>query len=249
MLVRTEGIVLRTQKYGEADLIITYLTPERGIINAFAKSSRKAKSRFGSSLEPLTHAKISLLGKEHSMPKITQSDIITSFHQIRENYQDFINISKLSEVLISLTPPGIPNKRLFRFFLDILDLIKSAGEGSKEVLYLIAQIRLLVLAGYAPRLKGCGRCGRESLDFYPDSGTTLCSRCASRDKAGDSFIRITNKTAQFYKHCIEWPADTLNRLRPCRETLLELSTLLDKHLNYLLNKRLYSSEFMAQSIA
>ncbi len=104
MLTRTEGIVLKTQKYGEADLIVTYLTSDRGIIKTFAKSPRKTKSRFGSSLEPLTHSKLSLWGKEQSaMPKITQSDIINSFCQIRENYQDFLNVSKLTEILISLT--------------------------------------------------------------------------------------------------------------------------------------------------
>ncbi|RJR16241.1 MAG: DNA repair protein RecO, partial [Nitrospiraceae bacterium] len=113
MLIRTEGIVLKTQKYGEADLIVTFLTSDKGIINAFAKSPRKTKSRFGSSLEPLTHAKLSLWGKEQSLPKITQSDIIEPFHQIRENYNDYVSISKLVEILISLMPSGIPNKRLF----------------------------------------------------------------------------------------------------------------------------------------
>ena len=47
MLQRTEGIVLRTTPYGEADLIVTYLTKDHGIIKVFAKSPRKIKSRFG----------------------------------------------------------------------------------------------------------------------------------------------------------------------------------------------------------
>ncbi len=58
MLKRTEGIVLRTIPFGEADLIVTYLTPDFGIIKLFAKSPRKTKSRFGSSLEPLSLVKV-----------------------------------------------------------------------------------------------------------------------------------------------------------------------------------------------
>ncbi|MBI4699170.1 MAG: DNA repair protein RecO [Nitrospirae bacterium] len=159
MLTTTKGIVLKTQKYADADSIITYLTPYKGIIKAFAKSPRKTKSRFGSSLEPLTHSKITFLGKEHAMPKIIQSDIIKSFHGLRENFQDFINISKLIEILISLTPEGAPNKKIFLFFFNIMTLIESLEEKHKDVLYLIAQIHLLALLGYAPRLSGCGKCG------------------------------------------------------------------------------------------
>jgi DNA repair protein RecO (recombination protein O) len=248
MLIRTEGIVLKTQKYGEADLIITYLTADKGIIKAFAKSPRKIKSRFGSSLEPLTHSKISLLGKEHLMLKITQSDIINPFQQLRESFQDFINISKLVEIIISLMPEGIPNKKLFSFFLNILNFMESSGQKPKDTLYLIIQIRLLAIIGYAPRLKGCGRCGKKSFNFYPDSGTTLCNTCATTPvRIKETPIRITNKVINFYTHSLEWPIKIASRLKPSQKILSELSILLDKHLNYLLNKKLSSSEFLIVS--
>lgn len=248
MLTRTEGIVLKTQKYGEADLIVTHLTSDKGIIKAFARSPRKTKSRFGSSLEPLTHAKISLWGKEQSaIPKITQSDIITSFQQIREHYQDFVNLSKLAEIVISLTPGGTPNKRLFSFFLNILHFIKSSAQERKDALHLITQIRMLAMIGYAPRLKGCGKCGNESPHFYPASGATLCNRCAAPAMGEQPPVRVTNKAIQFYTHSIEWPINLANRLKPRQEVLVELSGLLDKHLTYLLSKKLLSSEFLVRS--
>jgi DNA repair protein RecO (recombination protein O) len=247
VLTRTEGIVLRTQKYGEADLIVTYLTSDRGIIKAFAKSPRKTKSRFGSSMEPLTHSKISLWGKEQaSLPKITQSDIINSFHQVRDDFHDFISVSKLVEMLMALSPENIPNKRLFTFFLNILHTVKASEQGSKDVLHLITQIRLLATIGYAPRLKGCGRCGGKGLNFYPASGTILCSKCAGTPVGeGKSFVRIHDNTVRFYTHSIEWPIHISNRLKPQQVILSELSTLLDKHLTYLLSKKLQSSEFLA----
>jgi len=243
---RTEGIVLRSQKYGEADLIATYLTSDRGIIRAFAKSPRKTKSRFGSSLEPLTHAKISLWGKEQSsMPKLTQSDIINSFYRIRENYNDFVSLSKLSEILLSLTPAEIPSKRIFTFFLNILQFITSSEEDRKDALHLIALVRLLATIGYAPRLSGCGKCGTESYDFYPDAGTILCPKCASTPLSpAKPFMRINNKVIHFYTHSIEWPINKSNRLKPNDQTLLELTGILDRHLSYLLSKKLRSSEFI-----
>jgi DNA repair protein RecO (recombination protein O) len=245
VLKRTEGIVLKTQKYGEADLIVTYLT-SGGIIKAFAKSPRKTKSRFGSSLEPLTHSKISLWGKEQTaIPRITQSDIVHSFHQIRENYQDFVNVSKLVEILMALTPLSTPNKKLFSFFLNILQFIKSSGQEVKDALHIITQVRLLALIGYAPRLSSCGRCGGSSLDFYPDAGTTLCRKCSINPRGeGKPFIRINNQLIHFYSHTIEWPINISHRLKPHKNILSDLSTLLDKHLHYLLSKKLLSSGFV-----
>lgn len=60
MLTRTEGIVLKTQKYGEADLIVTYLTSDRGIINAFAKAPEKPRAGSEAVSNPL------LMPKYHS---------------------------------------------------------------------------------------------------------------------------------------------------------------------------------------
>ncbi|MBI4687780.1 MAG: DNA repair protein RecO [Nitrospirae bacterium] len=247
MLLRTEGIVLKTHKYGEADLIVTYFTLQKGIIKAFAKSPRKTKSRFGSSMEPLTYSMISLWGKEQSMPKITQSDIISSFHNIRENLHDFINSSKLIEILLSLTPEGIPNKRLFSFLLNTLNLIASLEQKQKETFYLILQVHLLTLLGYAPRLKGCGKCGAKTLDFYPSLGTPLCGKCAVRPLVGkEPPVRITEGLINFYSHCLAWPVYILRRLKPRQDTIAELSFIIDKHLNHLLQKRLLTSEFLVR---
>lgn len=251
MLIRTEGIVLRTQRYGEADLMVTYLTLSNGIIRAFARSPRKIRSRFGSSLEPLTHARISLWGREHSTPRVTQSDIINPFHQLRENLMDFINISKLIEILVFLIPQGIPNKRLFSFFLNIMNLLQSLiiknselRTENKDAMYLIFQVRLLAILGYEPNLKGCGKCGAKSLDFYPSSGTVLCSRCAiipATEK--EASIKLTKSVIKFYSHSIGWPISILSRLNPPPEIISNLSSLLQRHINCVLGRKLLSSDF------
>jgi DNA repair protein RecO (recombination protein O) len=241
VLTTTEGIVLKTHPHTEADLIVTYLTLDRGIITAFAKSPRKTKSRFGSSLEPLTHARISLYGKEQSMPRITQSDILRPYQTIRERFHDFAHISRLAEILISLTPEGVPNRKLFSFILNMLNFMESSGPRVKSALYIVSQIRLLVLLGYAPRLKGCGKCSARSGYFYPDSGTILCKKCSMTEKHS---IRITDRAIHFYSHCIDWPIKATVRLRPARETISELSMLLEAHLTHLLNKRLHTSDFL-----
>jgi len=58
-------------------------------------------------------------------------------------------------------------------------------------------------------------------------------------------MRINNKVIHFYTHSIEWPINKSNRLKPDAQTLLELSAVLDRHLSYILSKKLRSSEYMA----
>jgi DNA repair protein RecO (recombination protein O) len=52
---RDEGIVLRTQRLGEADRIVTVLTRNSGRVRAVAKGVRKTTSRFGARVEPFGH--------------------------------------------------------------------------------------------------------------------------------------------------------------------------------------------------
>ena len=59
-LYRDEAIILRTQKLGEADRIITMLTREHGRIRGVAKGVRRTKSKFGARLEPGSHVDIQL---------------------------------------------------------------------------------------------------------------------------------------------------------------------------------------------
>ena len=60
-LYRDEGVVLRTQKLGEADRIITLLTRAHGRVRAVGKGVRRTRSKFGSRLEPFTHVDVPVL--------------------------------------------------------------------------------------------------------------------------------------------------------------------------------------------
>ena len=75
---RDDGVVLRTQKLGEADRIITLLTRHNGRVRAVAKGIRRTKSRFGGRLEPFTHVDV-LIHHGRSLDIITQADVIRAY--------------------------------------------------------------------------------------------------------------------------------------------------------------------------
>jgi len=258
MLRRTEGIVLRTVLFGEADLIVTYLTPDAGLLKVFAKSPRKIKSRFGSSLEPLTHAKISFWGKEDSqLPRLTQSDIIRPFQSLRDDLNCFLRVSEIIEITLCFIPERDVNRRVYSLLLDTLHTIENnpallrqgppeevsrgnAGAAGKNLVVSSYKVKFLDLVGFAPKLDACGRCGKNGYNFYLSQGAILCEACA--DNAG-SPIKLSAALARFYHHLLTWDTAKIQRIKPADKILTELLCLINTHIKYVLAKPLRTEAF------
>ncbi len=242
MLKRTEGIVLRTTPFGEADLIVTYLTYDFGLIKTFARSPRKIKSRFGSSLEPLTCSKISFWGKEDAnLPRLTQSDIILSFQSIRDRLDCFLKVSEMVELTLNFLPEAEINKKTYVLFMNTLKTIeKNCSILLDTILY---KIKFLSLVGFAPKLDGCALCGRSGLSFYISQGSIICEKCAV---GMDSPIKLSPGSIKLYESLSKWDASIIERIKPSQSLLSELSSMLNDHIRYTLSKPLRSSAFHKQ---
>src|SRR5665811_1527719 len=88
-LYRDEAIVLRTQKLGEADRIITLLTRGNGRVRAVAKGVRRTTSRFGSRLEPFTYVDLQF-AEGRSLDVVTQAETLAPYgSKIVSNYERY----------------------------------------------------------------------------------------------------------------------------------------------------------------
>ncbi len=237
MLLRTKGIVLKNYPYGEADLLVTYLTEDAGIVKAFAKSSRKTKSRFGSSLEPLTYSRISLLGREDSgILRLTQSDIIKPFHDIREDISKMEIISRIIELTLKIIPEKEHDINIFKLFLLTLKNFLAVSDPVRlKVLSLFYTVRILALTGFSPKLDACVRCGDVPETFNIMDGSLLCRRCLihdGSDKDVDVFIPFSKGARRFYKSLLEWDLKSILRIRPSKVLMDEIQNLLARHMRY-----------------
>lgn len=235
MLKRTEGIVLKSSVFGEADLIVTYLTRDYGLIKVFAKSPRKIKSRFGSSLEPLTYSKISLIGKEEAnLPRLTQSDIIKAFQPLRDDFKCFLGISEILDLTLRFLPEKEPNFKVFKLLLDTL--LKIGSDSSNRLYYLYCKIKFLEIAGYSPRLDVCGRCGTASNNmhhnFYVSHGSIICERCID---GKDSSIRLSEGILKFYNSLHKWHLSNINRVKAPEYFISEINNIINSHVAYILD--------------
>ncbi|MGH3655714.1 MAG: DNA repair protein RecO [Micromonosporaceae bacterium] len=177
-LYRDDAVVLRVQKLGEADRIVTLLTRRHGRVRAVAKGVRKTTSRFGARLEPFGHVDLQL-AEGRSLHIVSQAEGISLHGAISTDYPRYTAASAIAETAERLTPEERePSLRLFLLTLGALRALAADDHPSGLVLdaYLL---RAMGLAGWAPALTECAVCGEPGphRGFSVPAGGCVCQRC------------------------------------------------------------------------
>jgi DNA repair protein RecO (recombination protein O) len=158
-LYRDEGIVLRTQKLGEADRIITLLARKTGRIRAVGKGVRRTKSRFGARLEPFTHVDLQLYAGR-SLDIITQAETLRPYgERLTGDYPRYTAGIAMLETAERFTPEE--KEPALRQFLLLVGGLRTLGAGEHDPRLVLDAylLRSLAVAGYAPSLEECALCG------------------------------------------------------------------------------------------
>jgi DNA repair protein RecO (recombination protein O) len=182
---KTEGVVLRSIRYGEADRILHLFTLERGRVGAIAKGARKTKSRFGGRLEPLSHVELVLHEGRGELHTVTGVDLVRPHDQSRaDGFRLAVGHIGL-EAVLRLFIEHDANPRAFHALIRFLDVLDESAATDLpaapglDPLALSFQLKLLWLAGYLPHLAGCASCGEEGplVGFSPQAGGAVCTAC------------------------------------------------------------------------
>lgn len=183
---RTEAVVLRSIRFGEADCVLHLYTLERGRVGAVAKGVRRTRSRFGGRLEPFSHVEIALHQGSGELQTVTGADLINSHHLAREDsYRLHVGLIGL-EAMLRLFSEQEANARAFEAltrFLDVLDETAAVpvSRPALDPLALSFQLKLLWLSGYLPHLGSCAECGadRPLAAYSPRAGGAVCDACGT----------------------------------------------------------------------
>jgi DNA repair protein RecO (recombination protein O) len=179
-LYRDDGIVLRTQKLGEADRIITILGRSSGRIRAVAKGVRRTKSRFGARLEPFTHVDL-MLHAGRSLDVITQAEVIRPYGEpLTGDYPRYTAGVAMLETAERFTP--VEKEPALRQVLLLIGGLRALGAGEHPPGLVLDAflLRSLAVAGYAPALQECARCGAPGPRlpaFAVAAGGMVCASC------------------------------------------------------------------------
>src|SRR5437660_4890935 len=181
---KTEAVVLRSFRFGEADRVLHLYTLDRGRVGAVAKGIRKTKSRFGARLEPLSHVELLLHQGSGELQTVTGVELVRSHRETREE-QYRLGVGLLgAEAMLRLFTEQEANARAFQALTRFLDLLDDAATDAKrpalDPLALSFQLKLLWLSGYLPHLTSCANCGRMDaplIGYSPKAGGAVCPEC------------------------------------------------------------------------
>jgi DNA repair protein RecO (recombination protein O) len=181
-LYRDEAVVLRTQKLGEADRIVTLLTRRHGRVRAVAKGVRRTGSRFGARVEPFMQVDLQLhesAGHRHSsLDTVTQAETIEPFgERIADDYGRSTAGTAVLETAERLTAEE--REPSLRLYLLVVGALRSLAEQAHTPSLVLDAfiLRAMSIAGYEPTLDGCARCGEPGPHrfFAVAAGGVVCA--------------------------------------------------------------------------
>jgi DNA repair protein RecO (recombination protein O) len=130
--VKTEAVVLRSMRYGEADRILHLYTPARGRVAAIAKGVRRARSRFGGRLEPFFRLRIELHEGRGELLTVTGAQTVDAHARLREDARALDAAARACDAVGRLFETSEPHPGVFNLLCRKLQLLdQQAGAGAR----------------------------------------------------------------------------------------------------------------------
>jgi len=179
--LKTEAVVLRSIRYGEADRILHLYTAQRGRVGAIAKGARRPKSRFGGRLEPFFRLDLLLHEGRGELLTVTQVATVDGYPRLRASGSALDAGARACDAVLRLLDSAEPNPPAYNLLCRYLALLDDPGEEGSASLEtaLSFRLKLALAAGFAPELASCASCGEaEHLSgFSGAAGGVVCVSC------------------------------------------------------------------------
>jgi DNA repair protein RecO (recombination protein O) len=177
--LKTEAIVLRSIRYGEADRILHLYTPRHGRLSAIAKGARRAKSRFGARLEPFFRIRVVLREGRGELYSVTAVDTVAAHAGVRDHAATLDAAARACDAVARLFETDDAHPEVFTLLANELALLSADARQGRPSNGLAFRLKLLLAAGIVPQLAACSECGEQEhlRGFSAASGGVVCSSC------------------------------------------------------------------------
>jgi DNA repair protein RecO (recombination protein O) len=184
--MKTEAVVLRSIRYGEADRILHLYTSDHGRMSAIAKGARRPRSRFGGRLEPFFRLRLDLHQGRSELLTVTGAQTVAGHTRLRTDAGALDAATRACDAVGRLFETSEPHPAVFNLLCRELALLDCEPARATRGHALAFRLKLLVAAGLSPRLGECVVCGRraELVCFSGAAGGMVCSDCRSPRQAG-----------------------------------------------------------------
>jgi DNA repair protein RecO (recombination protein O) len=175
----TDAIVLSRFDLGEADRVLTLITPHDGKLKAIAKGIRRPTSRIGGSLEPFAELRVAL-ARGRTFDVVTEVHVGHAWLRLRDRLESAATawyLAELADRSLEERHAAEPLYALLHRAYELLDAGMAPGRVARWY-----EMHLADELGVRPEVDRCAECDRmleadERYRWWPPSGGVVCERC------------------------------------------------------------------------
>ncbi|MSP78162.1 MAG: DNA repair protein RecO [Dehalococcoidia bacterium] len=245
---KTDAIVLRQTSTGEADRILTVLTPYLGKLRLIGRSVRRPKSKIGGHVEPLMHARLMVTKGKSGMDAVSQAETVEAYPALRSNLERTVWGIYCAELVDAFLPDEAPSADVFGLLADTLARLNAGEEGMALRWF---ELHLLAMTGYRPELQVCTQCrgalAPNRFAFSPDAGGVLCQTCEQANRIEERqtpFLTPSVNALKALRYIQHQPYEEARRLRVPSPLANETEGILRFYIRYLLERDVRSTSFL-----
>lgn len=239
---KTQAIVLRQRKLGEADKIVTLYSQHHGKIDAVAKGVRRTKSRMSGHIEPLTFGSY-LLAEGRELDIVTQAETVDGFPGLRNDLERMSRAIYCCELVDRLTPERSEGAPIFRLLAETLAVLDHETEIDLAVRRF--EMHLLDQLGYRPAMEACAICDKKLepvLNFWsPAAGGVVGPECADDTLA---LAPISVNALKILRVLQRASFEDASRIRITGELMREIESSLEAQVHFVLEREVRSARFV-----
>ena len=242
--------MLRSMDLGEADRVLTVLTPRLGKLRVIAKGVRRPRSRIGGALEPFSDVQL-VLAVGRTFDVVTSSALEDAHLGLRNDLLSTAAAWYVVELADRFCEGGADSHEAFRLLAQALAALDAPpGEVTREIVTRWYELHLLEAMGFRPELTACIECG-DAIEpsgnaFSPATGGVLCPRCAH---ATNGARPVGTDALKVMRHLQRSPLVGVLRLRLVPGVHREVERLLHAAVSAVLERELRSRDFLQEVAA
>jgi len=180
--LKTTGLIIHEKQIGEADKLLTVLTPDHGKITVSGKGVSSLRNRHMASCQLFCYSNF-VFRKSKKYYYIADSDTEECFFNLRFDVEKVALATYMCDVACDLSLENVADSELLRLMLNCLYALSNKKNLSLEQIKAAFEFRAAVDGGFMPILDSCGICGsipsEDELVFDVMNGIFRCGRCTN----------------------------------------------------------------------
>jgi DNA repair protein RecO (recombination protein O) len=251
-LYSTEAIVLRRNDYGEADRLLTLMTPHLGKLRVMAKGARKITSRKAGHIELFTRTNL-LIAKGRTFDIVSQAELIETYRLLREDMQRGSLAHYFCELVDQFGQEDNEDEALFDLLANGLRWLCDAPDAKLAARHF--ELKLLTLSGYEPRLFRCAltdapleadqpsNSNVHLTAFSPQQGGVLCNAAARQAREA---VLLTPSALNLLRALQTKSFEAIRELQVSDDLHNQIERTMQRYMNFVLERAPKSALLLKQ---